>query len=302
MTEPPTGAMKVRPATEMAGTTSAALAARLDVRSRAWRVTVEETRETPTSLIAFGQRGGEPLVIKLVKGEGDEWESGEIVATFEGRGVVRVHDYVDGALLLERLVPGRPLSALAVGGSDDEATRIIAGVIGEMSPRSAPARAATVEGWGEGFRRYVESGDAQVSPELVEHGMDVYASLAESQGKRRLLHGDLQHYNVLLDDRHGWVAIDPKGVTGEMEYEAGAMLRNPNEAPELLARPATIERRVWMLADALALDARRVLAWGFAQAVLSAIWGVEDGFVVTPRSPSLLLAEAIRPMLAAGWR
>ena len=43
-----------------------------------------------------------------------------------------------------------------------------------------------------------------------------------------LLHGDLQHYNVLLDKDRGWVAIDPKGVVGELEYEVGALLRNPD--------------------------------------------------------------------------
>jgi streptomycin 6-kinase len=43
----------------------------------------------------------------------------------------------------------------------------------------------------------------------------------------RLLHGDLQHYNVLLDRKRGWLAIDPKGVVAEGEFELGAALRNP---------------------------------------------------------------------------
>ena len=47
----------------------------------------------------------------------------------------------------------------------------------------------------------------------------------------------------------------------------------------------------------LKLNYDRALAWGFAQAVLSAIWSVEDGFAVDAGNPSLRLANAIWPIL-----
>ncbi len=93
------------------------------------------------------------------------------------------------------------------------------------------------------------------------------------------------------------MAIDPKGVVGEIEYEIGALLRNPYDNPELFVQPATVEGRPKRLTSRLKLDFRRALAWGFAQEVLSAIWGVEDGFRVDARNPGIMLAEAIRPML-----
>jgi streptomycin 6-kinase len=111
------------------------------------------------------------------------------------------------------------------------------------------------------------------------------------------LHGDLHHYNVLFDSERGWVAIDPKGVVGEVEYEVGAALRNPCESSELFARSATVEKRLNQFASKLDLDFSRALRWAFSQAVLSAIWGVEDGFPVGPLDPGLALAEAIRPMI-----
>jgi streptomycin 6-kinase len=44
----------------------------------------------------------------------------------------------------------------------------------------------------------------------------------------------LHHYNVLFDIESAvWVAIDPKGVVGELEYEVGAIIRNPVENPGL---------------------------------------------------------------------
>jgi streptomycin 6-kinase len=112
-----------------------------------------------------------------------------------------------------------------------------------------------------------------------------------------LLHGDLHHYNVLRDSQRGWLAIDPKGVIGEIEYELGAGLRNPCERPEVFTRPAVIERRVKQFAGKLPINQHRALAWAFSEAVLAAIWCVEDGSGARGTSPEIELAQAILPML-----
>ena len=163
---------------------------------------------------------------------------------FEGRGVVRVYEYVDGAVLLERLNPGNSLVEMAVNGTDDKATDIVAEVIDKMSPRRSANACATVQDWARGFERYAASGDDQIPKNFVEEAHGIYAELCGSQTGPRLLHGDLHHYNVLFDSDRGWLAIDPKGVIGETEYEVGAALRNPYERPELFAQPSTIERRL----------------------------------------------------------
>jgi len=75
------------------------------------------------------------------------------------------------------------------------------------------------------------------------------------------------------------------------------MLRNPSERPDLFTDPVTIERRVDQLASELSLDRRRIVGWAFAQAVLSAIWEIEDGGSSGPTHPSLVLARALRGML-----
>ncbi len=62
----------------------------------------------------------------------------------------------------------------------------------------------------------------------------------------------------------------------------------------------TIRRRVDGFARTLQLEAERILAWAFAQAVLSCIWAVEDGFLVRPGHAWIVLANTIRPMLAVG--
>ena len=157
----------------------------------------------------------------------------------------------------------------------------------------------TVAEWGRSFERYLATGDRQVPRELVERGQQVYLRLARSQGKTRLLHGDLQHYNVLFGAERGWLAIDPKGVTGETEFELGASLRNPGERPDLFASTKIVERRLELYARRLEIDVERALGWAYAQAVLSAIWAVEDGEVVEAGNSTFQLANAIAPMLAS---
>jgi streptomycin 6-kinase len=188
---------------------------------------------------------------------------------------------------------------LVLDGRDEEATEIIASVVRRMAHPRGLSGAATVEAWVEGFQRYLGSRDRSVPVPLVERGQQAYLALCGSQRETRLLHGDLQHSNVLLSSDRGWVAIDPKGVVGEVEYEVGASLRNPVERPDLFATVTAVERRIEIFVARLNIDAERALRWAFAQAVLSALWSIEDGATVDATNPALSLARAIEPMLGS---
>lgn len=271
---------------------------RVEERVRDWGIVIQNTLETQSSFVAFGKRGDQPVVLKVLRHPGDEWRSGEVLDAFAGCGIVRVYEHIEGAVLLERLDPGTQLAGIALNGQDEEATEILGEVIQRMSQRPVSLKAfVTVEDWGKGFHRYLASGDNQIPNDFVEQGQHLYLNLCASQQDRRLLHGDLQHYNVLFDSDRGWLAIDPKGVVGEIEYEIGAALRNPYEKPELFTSRKTIERRLLSYEAKLNLDSDRALKWSFAQAVLSAIWSVEDGCAVDAKNPSLLLAKTIRSIL-----
>ena len=272
--------------------------ARLEERIRAWRVSVVEVVRTADSVIAFGRRGETHVVLKITERTGNEGHAGRVLDAFDGRGVVRALEHVEGAVLLERLDPGRPLATEAI--DDDGATAILADVIGRMSPGPAPSTAPTVEAWAASFGRYLASGAWEIPRDLVEEARKTYAELCETQAAPRLLHGDLHHHNVLLDSRRGWLAIDPKGVVGEPAYDVGAALRNPCDRPELFTAPETIRRRVERYTRELRLDGERVLAWAFAQAVLAALWEIEDAGRLRVGEGWLVLAGAIRPMLERG--
>jgi streptomycin 6-kinase len=188
---------------------------RIEERIRDWSIEVDEIFETSSSLIAYGNRGGQPVVLKVIRTPGDEWCSGAVLDVFDG-----IYEYTEGAVLLERLNPGTSLADLALAGRDEEAREIISNVIRQMA-HAGDADAgnlkktfATVEDWGKGFDRYRATGDCQIPQALLDQGQALYSELCASQKEPRLLHGDLQHYNILLDSQRGWTAIDPKGVVG----------------------------------------------------------------------------------------
>jgi streptomycin 6-kinase len=260
--------------------------------ARAWDVTIERTAATRTSLIVHGKRAGKPVVLKVVKEPGDEWRCGEIAAKFGGRGVVQVYEHMPGAALFEKLDPGEPLAALTLAGRDDEATDVLALMLGRMVPGDPPADCRTVEQWAGAFVRHAGSGDERVPMALVEPAQRIYSDLCATQRNPALLHGDLHHYNVLSDRTRGWCAIDVKGVVGELEYELGAILRNPIDRPDLFAKLDVVEKRLEHFGLALGIDVGRARGWCFAQAVLSAIWSTEDGHD-DEREAALVLARAL---------
>jgi streptomycin 6-kinase len=199
---------------------------------------------------------------------------------------VRVLADEDGAVLLERAMSGQPLTAMVRDGRDDDAMRVICDVAARLHDAPPPdAGFPTIEDWGLGFDRHRRSGSTAIASAMLDRASSMYAELAASQRDRRLLHGDLHHDNILWDDARGWLAIDPKGVIGEPVYELGAALRNPGSERSLVV--AAVARRCDIVAERFATDRQRVLGWGFAQAVLSAVWSIEDH-----ESPAFALAVA----------
>jgi streptomycin 6-kinase len=281
----------------MESATSQDLRHRVEDRISAWRVVVERVAATESSVLAFGRRDHQQVVLKVIRNRGDEWHSGEVLDAFQGHGVVRVHDYCEGAMLLEWLNPGHSLADAAGSLADDDDIGVLAATIKAMSGRVPRSGVPTVQDWGRGFERYAESRDTQIPEHLVSAAHQAYVELCRSQTTVRLLHGDLHQGNVLFDTERGWVAVDPKGVMGEIEYEVGAALRNPLERPELFTNPVVIRRRVERFSRELDLDAARAQSWAFSQAVLAGIWGVEGGTRITLDHGWLAMANALLPML-----
>jgi streptomycin 6-kinase len=258
-----------------------------------WNIDVDEARETSRARFVFGRLEARDVVAKTALRAGDERRAADVLTAFGGRGVVRLIDHDADTVVLERLRPGSSLTSLVASGDDARATRVLADVIGRMSPGPAPEGTPTVADWSQAFSRHGADAGRRLPALPVDAAADTFARLAASQSRPRLLHGDLHHGNVLYDATRGWLAVDPKGVVGELEYEVGAALRNPLEHPRVFADAATIRRRLDRFARDLRLDRDRIAAWAFAQTVLALIWMLEDEEPVAPDHPWLTLSTIL---------
>jgi streptomycin 6-kinase len=253
---------------------------------------------------------GSPAVLKAgVTTNGELHNELAALRAWDGLGAARLlaSDPAAGLLLIERAMPGRELADLLLPYSglhgagparDDEATRIAAGVMRRLW-RPAPAEYAfpTLQKWTAGLGRLRPTFDGGTGPfpaGLVARAEGLFAELLASQGQPVLLHGDLHHWNILAAEREPWLAIDPKGLVGECEYEVAALLYNPTpiltDWPDL-AR--VLRRRIAVLSEMLGFDPQRLAAWTCAQAVLSAWWTYEDSDPPQLDWPILALAEAL---------
>lgn len=193
---------------------------------------------------------------------------------FDGDGAARLLDSDEGmgAMLIERLEPGELLLDVE---DDREATSIAAGLMVRLRrPVPASHRFHDIWEWMQGLERLRSAFGGGTGPfpaDLVERAEALLASLS---GEKAVLHGDLHHYNILSARREPWLAIDPKGIVGEPEYEAAAFLRN-----KLLDHPEPrriLSARIDQLADEARLDRERMIGWGLADRLLSAWWSYEE--------------------------
>ncbi|MCJ7823422.1 MAG: hypothetical protein MUP44_00830, partial [Anaerolineales bacterium] len=190
---------------------------------------------------------------------------------------VRLLRYDEGAQLME-YAAGDELVTLVEKGEDENATRIIAQVIKQLHsvPQDAPRDGLfMLDRWfGELFNKAAADRQAGIESIYVRS-----ASLSErlltDQGEVRVLHGDIHHRNIRQSSR-GWLAFDPKGVVGERTYDCANTLCNPG-MPEIVHNETRLLTTASILADTLAIDLSRVLAFTYAYACLSASWSLRIG-------------------------
>jgi len=209
----------------------------------------------------------------------DELKS-EILALkyFDGNGSVKLiaSNGDEGWLLIDKLEPGMMLSSVE---DDDKATCIFVNITQQLHrPIKNINEFPTIGTWSKGFerlRREFHDGLGPFPKDLVDYAEKLSQELLKSSSKQVLLHGDLHHYNILSHGDH-WLAIDPKGVIGEQEYEVSAFMKNP--MPQLMFRDhlkKILKRRIDIIAEMTGFDRERLLAWSFVGAMLTAWWCYE---------------------------
>ena len=199
---------------------------------------------------------------------------------FNGNGAVKLLDYdIDNkGLLLEYIKPGIALKSL-FPKDEMQAIEIAATVIKKLhaNPNQMPLNNfQTIDRW-LGLLKTHKSN--KISDFLIKKASELSDALLQTQKKLYLLHGDLHHENILQKNNE-WIAIDPFGVVGELEYEVGAFIRNP--VPELLNQKNSTEIivfRIDQFSKIFGFEKQRLIDWSFVQSVLVACWSEWDYYI-----------------------
>lgn len=240
--------------------------------------------------VHFAHQNGQAVVVKTGTIESLRREA--LALTLLGDRSADVVDLVEidgdrSRLVTARVLPGDDLRPLA-RRDDDAATAIIAEIVEDFRHHlrgnvsqidSLPHLDALVE-------PIARCEDPRLPRDVRVLAQQLCDDLLGS-ADRRVVHGDLQHRNVLgrgfSDDRH-WMAIDPHGWLGDPSFEfapalaapESLMLMHPDAETRRDARGidpvplvAATARRIGILAEISGDDPTRLWAWAFIGAVVA---------------------------------
>ena len=229
------------------------------------------------SLVVPAERADETrAVLKLNFPEPESEHEADALAHWDGRGSVLLleHDPQRRALLIERCDPGTELWTVE---DDEAATGIAASVLRSLwrpAPPDPPYRslAGEAQRWAGELPADWERQGSPFERELLDRALAAIRDLAPSQGPPVVLHPDFHGANVLRATREPWLAIDPKPLVGEQEFDAASLLRDRRWllGPE---SARVIRRRLDVLTAELDVDRERMRGWGIVHALA---WGVSE--------------------------
>ncbi len=197
--------------------------------------------------VSYVAPAGPGLVVKVAwEGDDESLNEPEALELWSGDGAVRLVDRLGRALLLERIMPGTDLSALA---EDEATTAAVELAIRLWRPAAEPFRPVV-----PAVREWIARAERE-SSELAPLARELLAELEPSADW--VIHGDFHHHNVL---QHGdrYVAIDPKPYLADREYDVASFLWNPmgNQLDDL----DLLENRIAAFV-AVGLNDFRIRAW-----------------------------------------
>ena len=192
-----------------------------------WSLTVGEPFQPggQTAWVAPARdASGAGLVLKIAWPHADAAHEADGLRAWAGNGAVRLraaHDFGDAtALLIERCVPGTPLS----GRPEPEQDTVVAALLRRLwiEPERGhpfPTLQLMCQRWAEEYEQRAAAGPVRLDPGLARAGIALFRELPASATSQVLLCTDLHAGNVLAAAREPWLAIDPKPVVGDPAYD-----------------------------------------------------------------------------------
>jgi streptomycin 6-kinase len=217
---------------------------------------------------------GGAAVLKIQFPDRESEHEASALAAWDGAGAVRLvaHDPQRRALLIERCVPGTPLSAR---GSTEALTVLIDLVrrLAIAAPSKVGMLGAEAARWRTNLLSSWEAAGRPFEERLIAAAIEVFDDARFRPGDAVLLHQDLHGNNVLRAEREPWLVIDPKPLAGDPAFQAAPIVRSA----ELGTAQADVRYRLDRLSDELGFDQERARRWTLAQTLA---WSFENGRVL----------------------
>jgi streptomycin 6-kinase len=217
-----------------------------------------------------------PVILKISCDAQSILDEKRALMQFDGNGSVKSIDFNDkyNALLLQQAVPGTTLKILY----PDQVEYVMDCYVDTMKklhnmrlPNKHEYR--HIADWLIALDKLTPN---RMPAHILKRAMNLRDALLSSMGPLVFLHGDLHHDNILKHN-DSWLAIDPKGIVGEPEFEIAAFdFMYINELANTSDVKQIFESRVTMLAQKSNLDAQRIKDWVFVRLILMAAWLIED--------------------------
>lgn len=243
--------------------------------------------QTATSSLFPVVRDGVPLMLKIIRQEGDEQNSCAALQHYNGQGAVKVFERTEDAFVMQRLASGRTLVDFRKESGDAETTEILADVVSNLHSASASTAGSNLPPLRvlrEAFSTTNKINQNVLSRPMLMLAEAMFDKLIASTSHQLVLHSDLHHENVMFDSNDGWLAIDPKGFIGDPIYDCAALFKNPLHDDEI-ASEACIFSRAAIMHRRLGYPSDRILEWAYVHCVLSVIWSLQDGMPTGPALP-----------------
>jgi len=245
-------------------------------------------------VLAVELEDGTPAVLKINFPGAESEHEPDALRHWDGRGAALLLEYEESmrALLVEQCVPGTQLWSVE---NEDDAWRIAASVLRRIW-RPAPTEhrfrtlAAEAARWAIELPADWQALGQPFERRILDEAVAACLELGPDQGESVMLHQDFHGGNVLQATREPWLAIDPKPLVGEREFDAASLLRDRRWLLGRSGDTARIRRRLDLLSSELELDRERMRRWGIAHALA---WGFSG------RKVEADMIECARLLLAA---
>lgn len=239
------------------------------------------------------QKDNHPVVLKISCDKKLIQDEYNTLKHFDGHGAISVLDIniEYNALLLEQAIPGYLLKEHHPLKVEDTIS-IYAKVVKELSTCGLSNNNYThVSQWCNDIDKIH---DSRIEKHFVDKAKQLRLALLNTAQHEYLCHGDL-HLENIIQQGSNWLVIDPKGIVGEMAFEAAAFdLISKDEMKDVSTISSKLIDRITQLSKALEINFYRLLSWIFLRIILSAQWSIEDN---GDPSQMLALANDIYPLL-----